>query len=91
MMRDIHERRRDAEAALDRLAEHSTDTDGDLAPTEVTLRVADDLFDIVASFCQLQAAIHKTSRGVAWREASGTYRNIKLRIATAARRYVNAA
>lgn len=88
MTRDFNERRRDAEAALDRLAESSDVTGGDLGPTEMTVRVADDLFDYIAGYCLLEPAIRRTSRGVAWREASGNYRGIKIRLATAAKRYL---
>jgi hypothetical protein len=90
-MRDLAQRRRDAEATLDAFVESSLATEGDVATREATLIVADDLIDYVAAYCEFGDPEHKTSKGTAWRETAGSFRSVKLRLATAVRRYMEAA
>jgi hypothetical protein len=90
-VRSWDERRRDVESRLDALAEMSRDTGGDVSPTEASLTVADDLLDYLVAYCRFPAATHKKYKGAAWREASGQFCSLKLRLSTAARRYCGAA
>lgn len=91
MSRDLAERRRDVEGWLDHLAEAAEHTEGDISLRDVPLTVADDLIDYLAAFCRMPAPAHKTDRGVAWRETSGAFRGLRVRLATEAKRYLDAA
>lgn len=91
MKRDMAQRRREVEGWLDHLAEAAEHTEGDISLRDVPLTVADDLIDYLATFCRLPEPEHKTDRGVAWRETSGPFRGLHVRLATAAKRYINAA
>lgn len=82
------ERRRDVEARLDDIAEGIA---GDLSTNETALTIADDLIDYVAAYARCPEPAHKTRGGMAWRETSGTFRGVKVRFATAVRRYMEAA
>lgn len=62
-----------------------------LSTAEISCNVADDLIDYIADYCAIEKPAHKTHRGAAWREASGRFRGVNIRLSTAARRYLGAA
>ena len=83
--------RREVENYFDTQFEAHTATRGAFAPQSLDLLVADDWIDELARYLELPGAVHKQHKGAAWRETTGKARGVKIRLSTAAVRFMGAA